>query len=325
MPALTVAVVVAPPPPGPEDACPSARQVGEAMHARFSGSLIPAESTAAIVRADALRSVLDVAGDGTVVRFTLVDARGETQLRRTLPAPGRGRPIGDCLALADTLAVIVERYLSGIAYDAADTLLPGSPTTATAQAPAVVAPPVEPGRGALALVGLGWRMPRGTGGGEGEVELRVGAQVELTRATPRLSAALSAGISPAAEAQVGPDDSNRTVTFRRFPFRLGALLALPAGPGWVEPTAEFAADLFVASSTAGRTTGPWQNVVVGFGLQAAVGYRLKIAGPLYLRPRASIGVAAWGAEIRVQDAPEALFTTPRGYASFGIDTGVLFR
>ena len=31
-PALTLSVVVAPPPAGPDDACPSSRQVAEAMH-----------------------------------------------------------------------------------------------------------------------------------------------------------------------------------------------------------------------------------------------------------------------------------------------------
>jgi hypothetical protein len=324
MPALTVALVVAPPPPGPEDACPSARQVGEAMQARFPGALIAADPAAGTSRPDALRSVLDVAGDGTVVRFALLDARGETQLRRTLPAPGRGRPIGECLALADTLAVIVERYLGGIAYDAGDTLLPAA-TPAVSAPPPGLAAAGQPGRGVLALVGLGWRMPRGAGGEQGEVEARVGAQVELTRTAPRLSVALSAGISPPAETEVGSGDSNRIVTVRRFPFRLGALLAVPAGPGWVEPTAELGADLFAVSSTKGRIAPAWQEMGLGFGLQAAVGYRLKIAGALYLRPRASIGIAVLRYDIEVQNAPDSLFTTPRGYASFGIDTGVLFR
>jgi len=326
-PALTAAVVVAPPPPAPpgsDDGCPSARQVGEAMQARFPGSLIAPDVSEAAQRPDALRSVLDVAGDGTVVRFSLVDARGETQLRRTLPAPGRGRPPSECLALADTVAVIVERYLSGIAYDPADTVPPETRGTAVVSPPAATAA-AETGRGGLVLVGLGWRMPRGAGGEQGEMELRVGGQLELTRAQPRLSLGLSIGASPALEATLEPANGSRTLTFRRFPFRLGALLELPAGPGWVEPTAELAADLFLVSSTAGRTAPASQQIGVGYGVEAAVGYRLKIAGPLYLRPRASIGVAVKRYQVGVVGEPGPLFSTPRAYASFGIDTGVLFR
>jgi hypothetical protein len=259
-----------------------------------------------------------------VVRFSLVDARGETQLRRTLPAPGRGRPMSECLALADTVAVIVERYLSGIAYDPADTPLPERRATAVASPPAPTAPS-EARRGGLMLVGLGWRMPPGAGAEPGEVELRVGGQLELTRAQPRLALGLSVGASRPLEVEFGPPTGRRTVGVGRFPFRLGALLELPAGPGWVEPAAEVGADLFVVSSTAGRTAPAWHQMGVGFGVQAAVGYRMKIAGPLFLRPRASIGLALRRYQVEVAGEPGVLVSTPRGYASFGIDTGVLFR
>jgi hypothetical protein len=169
-------------------------------------------------------------------------------------------------------------------------------------------------------------MPRGDGGQQGEVELRVGGQLEVTRTQPRLSLGLSLGASPTAlEVEFGPPNARRTVTSRRFPFRLAALLELPAGPGWVEPTAEVGADLFVVSSTKGQTAPAWQQVGIGYGVQVAVGYRMKIAGPLYLRPRASIGVALKRYQAQVEGESNLLFSTPRGYASFGIDTGVLFR
>lgn len=321
--ALTVALVVAPPAAGPDDDCPSARQVGDAMQARFGASLIAPETAGVATRPDVLRSVLDVAGDGTVVRFSLVDARGETQLRRTLPAAGRSRANNECLALADTLAAIVERYLSGIAYNPADPLLPAStpPTVGkAADAPASA----ETGRGALALVGFGWRMPRGTGGDPGEWEARLGAQVELTRATPRLLTGLSVGVAPAAETELTVGDSTRTISLRRFPLRLAALLAVPAGAGWVEPTVEAGVDLLIASSSAGRRVPASRSTGFAFGMEAAVGYRLKIVGAWYARPRITVGLAA-RRYVDVEGFPYPLFSTPRGYASFGIDTGFLFR
>ena len=49
------------------------------------------DQSGAAPRGEVLRSVLDLPADGTVIRFSLVDERGDTQLRRTLAAPARGR------------------------------------------------------------------------------------------------------------------------------------------------------------------------------------------------------------------------------------------
>src|SRR5205814_1491950 len=75
--------------------------------------------------------------DGTVVRFTLVDGHGDVQLRRTLPGMGRGRPVSDCLALAETIATIVERYLVSVPFQARETEAPPRVEPASA-APTVV-------------------------------------------------------------------------------------------------------------------------------------------------------------------------------------------
>lgn len=326
-PALTVSVVVAPPPPGPDDACPSSRQVGEAMLARFPDALL-SDPAAATTRPDALRSILDVAGDGTVIRFSLVDARGETQLRRALPAPGRarpsseGRPNGECLALADTLAVIVERYLGGIASDAADAV--GPDIVPVASAPPAAGGPAAAGRTALLLVGLGWRTPRAAGDGPGEPEARVGGQLQLTRSAPRLSAALSLGISRPIDTP-DRDSPNRMVTFWRFPVRLGAVMGLPLGPGTLEPMIEATGDVVLVSSTAGRVAPASHETAVGLALQGGAGYRVKVAGRLFVRPLVSLGAAIRQYDIRVEGTPEPLLRTPWWYASFGIDAGVLFQ
>ena len=126
-------VVAAPiiPPAGADDTCPNPRQVSDALQAHLPGLVQPGAQN----RPDALRAVLEVPADGTVVHFSLMDARGEVQLRRSIPAPGRGRPPAECAALAETLAEIVERYLNSVQYQASETAPPPPPPA--------VAPPTK--------------------------------------------------------------------------------------------------------------------------------------------------------------------------------------
>ncbi len=116
-------IVVAP--ATPADGCPSAGQVGDALVARVPDSVLPADST--MQRSDVLRVVLDLSPDGTSIRFALVNGSGETRLKRTLPAPGRGVRGAQCLALADTLATIVDRYLHDVEYEAPESQVPRGP------------------------------------------------------------------------------------------------------------------------------------------------------------------------------------------------------
>lgn len=297
------------------------------MMARFPASVVAADQAPWSGRADVLRALVDVAGDGTVVRFSLVDARGDTQLRRTLPAPGRGRPLADCLALADTLATIVERYLNTIAYDAADGHLSnGDPLSlATVVATPAVSPvqPV-PSRTAFVLVGLGWRMPTAGPQTPGAIEARIGTEVELTVSNPRLAGVISLGASPALVAN--NLDENRTASLRRFPARLGASLKLPVGPGWIEPALALGLDLLAISSTAGGSSAATQTFRLEPGLEAAIGYRVKVAGFFHVRPWAAFGVAIQRYNVGAQDNPGGtIFETPRAHASLGIDTGVVFQ
>ena len=110
-----LAAVVAPntlvaPPSVPEDGCPNARQVADALRTRLPEATASIDPQLWPPQREVLRSVLDVASDGTIIRFSLLDSRGELQLRRSLPTAGRGKA-GECLALAETIAAIVERFL----------------------------------------------------------------------------------------------------------------------------------------------------------------------------------------------------------------------
>ena len=147
----------------------------------------------------------------------------------------------------------------------------------------------------------------------------------MTRAVPRLSAALSVGISGAKNLDLRNDNDNRTATFRRLPLRLGAVMGLPLGPGLLEPMFDAQADLLIVSSTAGRFVQASQSLRLGWALQAGVGYRVKVAGHVYARPLACFGATILQYDISVPGTPDSLFRTPWWHASFGIDAGVLFQ
>ena len=322
--ALPVFALLVVAPTGPDDGCPSARQVTEAMQARFPASVLPADPASSQNRPDVLRALLDIAPDATVVRFSLIDARGDTQLRRTLPAPGRGRPPSDCVALADTLAAIVERYLGFISYESSEADVPivrapaAEPAPPAPAAPAVPAVPVAPRpRAGLVLIGAGWRM---VSEGQSAPEGRVGAGLELTRSPRRVAGFLTLGLSPGVSGSFTRDGQMRSATLRRFPARVGALLELPAGPGLVEPALELGLDLLVLS-----VKGPESaSYGVASGVDAAVGYRLPTRS-LYVKPKAAIGLTIVRHNIFSDESSQPVFQTPRATASFGIETGVIFQ
>jgi hypothetical protein len=302
------------------------------MQARFPALLIAPERPAATALSDVLRAVLDVAPDGTVVRFSLVDARGDTQLRRTLPASGRGTALSDCLALADTVAAIVERYLSRIAYESVENgqSALGDAVVATQDKPVGTAGPMAMTRSReiLAVLGGGWRMAAGAEGkpDQNAFDGWLGVRLGLSPWLPRLEGIASLGISSGRDF-VLPDA--RRAMLGRFPARLGCLLELAVGPGWVEPTLQAGVDL-VTVSTRRVDTGTDLTVTFAPVVEAGVGYRVKIAGRLHVRPGVTFGLPLKRYDIRLQSTsatmPEIpVLMTPRAYALFGIETAWLFR
>ena len=150
LPLLTLhaaSVVVA---PGPDDGCPSARQVAAALervtHAGGEGV------------ASVLTLVLPPPGTPMEPSFSLVDEEGRLKLFRSLAKPGDARP-RVCAALADTIAIIVQRYLEEIEVPSV-----AAPAPTPVQAPAPPAqpqvsppvPPVEPPRPEPRDLGRTW-------------------------------------------------------------------------------------------------------------------------------------------------------------------------
>jgi hypothetical protein len=308
------------PPSGSDDTCPSARQVTEALQAHLPGQVIP-ERGGAAARGDLLRAQLDVAADGTVVRFSLTDAQGVVQLKRALPAPGRGRPAADCVALAETLAVIVERYFSSVPLETEETEPPPppEPPPVVAPPPVVVAPPPPPPPGPSLFVGSAWRAtPEKTA----LFELGLGAALNLTRGRIRLAALLRLGLEQGQTATARGD----ALALRRFAGRAGLLVALPAGPGTFEPTLEVGADTYLGTFT--TTTRETQSLRASPVAEAQLAYRVALGSFLYLRPRAGGGFAIVQYDlvpVGPNPAPSAILKTPAWFSTIGLDVGLVFR
>jgi hypothetical protein len=104
LPAVSVLVA-----PGPEEGCPSARQVSAALSERESA----AQGTRALDSESALTLVLPAPGTPQEPSFSLIDRQGKLRLFRTLARPGSTHA-RDCAALAVTVAIIVQRYLDEV-------------------------------------------------------------------------------------------------------------------------------------------------------------------------------------------------------------------
>jgi hypothetical protein len=308
------------PPTGSDDSCPSARQVTDALQAHLPGQVI-SDKGLGTPRTDLLRAQLDVPADGTVVRFSLTDAQGVVQLRRALPAPGRGRPVADCVALAETLAVIVERYFSSVPLETEETELPPppEPEPVVAVPPVVAAPRPPPAPGPSIFVGSAWRAtPERTTA----FEFGLGATVNLTGGNVRLAGLLRLGI----EQSQGGDFDSGVASLRRFAARAGLLVAIPAGPGTLEPTLELGADTYLGSAT--TATHETQSLRPTPVAELQVGYRVALGSHLYLRPRAGGGFAIVRYQVVAvgpNDAQSDIFKTPAWFSTLGLDVGLVFR
>lgn len=304
----------------PASECPSPAQLGAALNALVAGLVAPAPTATPLSLAGGLRLEVTSSSEGEV-RVDLVDVHGEIVLHRTLPTPPRGRA-PDCAALADTIALIVDRYLHDVGYEAPSlpppTLEPPpTPAPAVTLQPAgvAVAPSSVPRARAFWRLGLAGSARRGDAGGfDGDGDLTIG--VESGAEGAHGGARLSLGYAPPADARW----PSATATLLRLPFRLGVYLSLAAGPGRLEPGVGADADLLLVSAEGAGTARGAHLAPAG---DLALGYAISLAGPLYLRLllraalavpyafKTSIGAQVWG--------------TPRFYGDGGVELGLAFR
>jgi hypothetical protein len=275
-----------------DTSCPTSREVTRAIEARLPGLLVPLEQSAL---AQAL--VLTLSSDPAtgVQGFTLVDQKDQLRLRRALPPPASAGP-AECPALADTVALMVERYLQELGYRAEP-------------------PPVPVGERWDLFGGATWRS-----GADGlsAYELRLGAARALG-ARGRFLLALVAGVEGASR-QEWPGVTGR---LRLFPVELRLLARLPVGSFRLE-TGPFAGIQLLALDS-------WSNEEAKSELHAipvagwGAGLRIPLGRRAFLRVLAGVGVAVLRYDFFLDDVSQTVaFGTERVWGKMGVEAGFSF-
>jgi hypothetical protein len=308
-------------PAGPDDGCPSPRQVTEAMTAHLGGAVLPLGQAPGPT---ALR--LSVVTDaGGITRLDVADPGGEIVLHRTLTPADRTRG-PDCPALAETAALIVERYWHEVGYDLPPLPRPAPPPAAPpATAPVIEARPPPP---AAAATG-GWRWSAAAAA-EGRAGLAGSADVAALLAVGaerRFGLRLSGGVSNGTTV-VAPTFG--TATFRRVPFRLGAYLPVRLGPGVLEPGVGLDLEEIWVNVSANPGTESWRasslcvgRVCLGPGADLALGWSLRSSRHVYVRVLAEAGAAVSYRFLAPDNS--VIWSTPSTYLDLGIELGLWFR
>jgi hypothetical protein len=308
-------------PAAPTSGCPNATQVAEALRTRLPDATVPAQPLFWPSEREVLRSVLEIAPDATLVRFSLVDSRGEVQLRRSLPTAVHG-DTDDCVALAEALAAIVERFLDFRDYDVQADAGLGASSGPSALPPVVAmtkARPAAPGRSWQLFIGGGVQT-----GDAGTYDGHLGAAIDLGVLRAPVSLTASVGIARGQQAT----RTAGSARLDRIPFRLGAAASFQAGPGILEPTVELGADWahgqVMAMNGPDTLTTTDAMLLTNWTVNGAFGYRVPIGSLLFLRIRGGAGLALSRYALAVKGSPD-LLSTPRTYLDAALETGVVFR
>jgi hypothetical protein len=319
----------------PEQACPASRQVTEALSARLPGVVLPYGQAA---RPGMVR--LGVAVDATAIRIDLADPDGAPLLHRALPARGPG----DCAALADTIALIIERYWREVGYDAPPLQAPAAPTPTPPTPPPPVPPPPRPPeptvtpavaverqvappveRRPTAPVPLSLALAAGVAGRAGDAGTRDASAMLAVSVEARVGIRLSAGVSTSA---VSALDVTRQASFRRFPLRLGAYWPVPLGVGQLEPGLGLDLDLISVSipndGSQLRSPSPCSGGLCrSAGADLALGWSVASTHHVYLRALARAGLAASYNFVTGMNG-DPIWRTPSTYLEVAVESGLRF-
>jgi hypothetical protein len=309
--------------PSDSPGCPAPTEVSAALAARVPGALVPFDQAR---QRQAL--VLDIVPEGEEpASITLVDAGGKVKLERSLrggleapaaeplgaptaPAPLdlEGRRDKECAALAETAALIVERYLS----DLQDHLPPPPPP----------APPPPPSRR--------WELSLATAfrpGSDGLSAFEIGPHLGwfFARGHLLLSLSLAAG----GESNPVPSGSRYQgqARQRRFPVDVGLWWA--SGPAGVELQVGAGAGLDLTRVEASGDPGTEDvRLLPGPALWTAAGVRLPLGRKLFFRIRSGLVASLIQYDFSYLDGPRenpvTVFSAPtrRIYARISADVGL---
>lgn len=277
---------------GGPDGCPSEAQIAEAISVRMPGSVV-----SAVAPGDGVARV-DVSPAPTGLRVIVSDDAGQTLLMRLLEVSAT--KTRDCTALAQTVALIVERYFDELALPA---LAPPPPPTPPPLPPAPVEPTRAP-RWELALEGRAKAPDEGLSGLSAVVQ--VGRVFGGTSWSTWLRAGGGVGGALTLDPPQGPD-----VRLRRYPFEVEAGIRRWLGGLWADGGATLGADVVRIDDTVeiqwraapllgarlrlGWDAAPWLFVSASIGIDVSF-VRLRIesrttSGMLYEGSRVRGGAA----------------------------------
>jgi hypothetical protein len=287
---------------GGDDArCPTVRQVNEAIGARLPGVLVPPTPS---FPGGALTLTLSRSATGEH-RFAVTDAGGQVLLSRTLPPPGPARH-RDCEALAETVAIVVDRYLQE--------LPPQEALAASAPPPVVAIASPRHARGELFAGGI-WKPSSDGPATLADYEARLGAGLALG-ASARFALELTAGIQGTAERRW----DGRSGRLWRFPTELRLLWRGPAGALRVEVGPFVGLEIMaLAGKDAMSAAGVYVAPVVG----GNVALRFSLGDRAFLRLVGALGRDLLRYSFQVMQAQEA-FGTDVAYAKLGLEAGLAF-
>ena len=350
-PAYAIAILMA---AGPDDGCPSPRQLADALSAHLPGMVLPLGHATGPTTLR-LGVTTDAAG---AMRLDLSDPEGGPLLHRWLPATDRAHA-GDCPALAETAALIVERYWHEVGYDvplespnpspkppapkatAPPPPAPAPPLKPTAPPPA---PPAPPSRPAPPPPGQEKPEPRPpprtpavpvqplapprwwiggvaegllTAAGDRSAAASLAVAVERHVFGRRLGLRLSAGVGTVLFVPFATGSAD----VQRFPIRMGGYLPISLGVGRLEPG--LGVDLGVIA--VGFTRGATSEIRLADtpGIDAALGWALQLPHNIYVR---ALAQAVTEAPVRVVTTSNdtAIYTSPRFRLALGIELGLWF-
>jgi hypothetical protein len=325
-------------PAGPDDGCPSPRQVSEAVNAHLPSMVLPLGRPPGpgVLR---LSVTADAAG---TLRVDLSDPDGGPLLRRRVaPEIGPRAKATDCAALAETAALIVDRYWHEVGYEVPPAP-PPAPPPPKAPPPPRAAPPPAPEKAAPRSAVL--PAPRETtpttpevhrepprppawwvaAGAAGEVADRGSdhwaGSLAMAVERPRFGQRL--GLRFTVEA-LNPDTrplGGGKAAMVQVPVAMDAYLAVPVGLGRLEPSIGGGLTVTVVAYPEGQSTK--SRVIGPPAVNAGLAWAVPVARDFFFRLAAS-GVVA--SPYRIDADPQHIFDTPRFRAEFGLELGVWFH
>ena len=309
----------------PEQTCPGPRQIADAL------------------------AVAPEPGGG--IRVDLTDPDGAPLLRRVL-APARGPDT--CPALADTVALIIERYWREVGYEPQPAPAtppsppPPPPSPPTPPPPAPAPPPVMTPAAPPAVVEartaapppeapsapdgpLRWSAAAAIAGRAGDAGARDASASIAFGVEGRVGVRLSGGVSNGSSATLQQGQAN----FRRFPIRLAAYLPVHIGMGQLEPGVGLDLDLFsYAAQNEGGMTKLQAPALCSAGVcrspgaDLALGWSYASARHVFVRLLARAGAAVSYDFVVMapgsMGAGDPVWHTPRTYLEVAVESGVWF-